>query len=95
MRACGFLTVKDLRKSIISPDEPKASETPSVTRRITSSFSKIVDATDGFRSSIIPRGRVFPSTILIPLSLIIKLADYYNTSIDYLTGRTDNPEINK
>lgn len=31
----------------------------------------------------------------IPLSLIIKLADYYNTSIDYLTGRTDNPEINK
>lgn len=31
----------------------------------------------------------------IPLSLIIKLADLYNTSIDYLTGRTDNPEINK
>lgn len=31
----------------------------------------------------------------IPLSLIIKLADYYNTSIDYLIGRTDNPEINK
>lgn len=23
-----------------------------------------------------------------PLSLIIKLADYYNTSVDYLTGRT-------
>lgn len=31
----------------------------------------------------------------IPLSLIIKLADYYKTSIDFLTGRTDNPEINK
>ncbi|MBR5232803.1 MAG: helix-turn-helix transcriptional regulator [Clostridia bacterium] len=31
----------------------------------------------------------------IPLSLIIKLADYYNISIDYLTGRTDNPKINK
>lgn len=31
----------------------------------------------------------------IPLSLIIKLADYYGTSIDYLIGRTDNPTINK
>ena len=31
----------------------------------------------------------------IPLNLIIKLADYYNTSIDYIVGRTDNPEINK
>lgn len=29
----------------------------------------------------------------IPLSLIIKLADYYNTSVDYLIGRTDKPEI--
>ena len=27
----------------------------------------------------------------IPLSLIVKLADYYETSIDYLVGRTDNP----
>ena len=26
----------------------------------------------------------------IPLAIIIKLADYYNTSIDYLIGRTDN-----
>lgn len=31
----------------------------------------------------------------IPLSLIIKLADYYNTSVDYLIGRTHNPNINK
>lgn len=31
----------------------------------------------------------------IPLSLIIKLADYYKTSVDYLIGRTDNPDINK
>ncbi len=29
----------------------------------------------------------------IPLTLIIKLADYYNTSIDYLVGRTDIPDI--
>jgi transcriptional regulator with XRE-family HTH domain len=25
----------------------------------------------------------------IPLSLLIKLADYYNVSLDYLVGRTD------
>ncbi len=31
----------------------------------------------------------------IPLALIIKLADYYNTSVDYLIGRTDKSEINK
>lgn len=30
----------------------------------------------------------------IPLALIVKLADYYNVSIDYLVGRTSNPEIN-
>ena len=27
----------------------------------------------------------------IPITLLIKLADYYNTSIDYLVGRTNNP----
>lgn len=26
---------------------------------------------------------------------LIKFADYYNVSIDYLLGRTDKPEINK
>lgn len=31
----------------------------------------------------------------IPLELIASLAEYYNVSIDYLVGRTDNPEINK
>lgn len=30
----------------------------------------------------------------IPLSLLIKLADYYGTSLDYLTCRTDNPNKN-
>lgn len=29
------------------------------------------------------------------LSVLIALADYFNVSIDYLVGRTDNPEINK
>lgn len=29
------------------------------------------------------------------LSRIIALADYFNVSIDYLVGRTDNPETNK
>jgi len=27
----------------------------------------------------------------VPLHIIARLADYYNTSIDYLVGRTDNP----
>jgi len=27
----------------------------------------------------------------IPLELMIRLADYYDTSIDYLVGRTDDP----
>jgi len=27
----------------------------------------------------------------IPTHILIKLADFYNTSIDYLLGRTDNP----
>ena len=31
----------------------------------------------------------------IPLAIIVKLADFYNTSIDYLVGRTDNSEISK
>ena len=27
----------------------------------------------------------------IPAKVLIKLADYYNTSVDYLLGRTNNP----
>ena len=27
--------------------------------------------------------------------IIISLADFYNVSLDYLVGRTKNPEINK
>ena len=27
--------------------------------------------------------------------ILIKLADYFDVSIDYLVGRTDNPKINK
>ena len=30
----------------------------------------------------------------IPLALLIKLADYYDTSLDYLVGRTDDPTFN-
>lgn len=26
---------------------------------------------------------------------LIKIADYFNVSIDYLLGRTDNPEVNR
>ena len=28
----------------------------------------------------------------IPVRLLITLADYYNTSMDYLAGRTNNPK---
>lgn len=31
----------------------------------------------------------------ILLELIIKLADFYGVSVDYLVGRTDNHEINR
>ena len=34
-------------------------------------------------------GRKQPS-----LKNAVKIADYFNVSIDYLTGRTDNPQIN-
>ena len=27
--------------------------------------------------------------------LLVALADYFGVSIDYLVGRTDNPEVNK
>ena len=26
---------------------------------------------------------------------LVKLADYFDVSVDYLLGRTDNPEVNK
>ena len=35
-------------------------------------------------------GNAFPSK-----EILIKLADYFNCSIDYLLNRTDNPNINK
>ena len=31
----------------------------------------------------------------IPLEHLIKLADYYNVSLDYLSGRTSNRSINR
>lgn len=33
--------------------------------------------------------------INIPIEQLIKIADYYNVSIDYIVGRTNNTEINK
>lgn len=35
-------------------------------------------------------GVAFPSR-----TVLLKLADYFNCSVDYLLGRTDNPKINK
>ena len=31
----------------------------------------------------------------IPIEMLIRLADYYDTTLDYLVGRTDNKEPNK
>lgn len=31
----------------------------------------------------------------IPLELLIRLADYYDVSLDYLTGRTDKKKMRK
>ena len=31
----------------------------------------------------------------IPIEMLIRLADYYDTTIDYLVGRTDNKEPTK
>ncbi len=31
----------------------------------------------------------------IPLEILVALADFYNVSVDYLLGRTDNREMNK
>lgn len=33
--------------------------------------------------------------INVPIEQLIKIADYYNVSIDYIVGRTDKTEINK
>ncbi len=31
----------------------------------------------------------------IPTQTLIRLADFYNVSVDYILGRTDNPQMNK
>ena len=31
----------------------------------------------------------------IPIEHLLKLADYYNVSTEYILGRTNNPKINK
>ncbi len=31
----------------------------------------------------------------VPTSILIKLADYYDVSVDYILGRTNNKKMNK
>ena len=31
----------------------------------------------------------------IPTPILIKLADFYGVSVDYILGRTDNPKMNE
>ncbi len=33
--------------------------------------------------------------INVPIDILIKIANYYNVSLDYITDRTDNPNIYK
>lgn len=33
--------------------------------------------------------------INVPIEQLIKIADYYNVSIDYIVGRTDKSSVNK
>lgn len=33
--------------------------------------------------------------INVPIEQLIKIADYYNVSIDYIVGRTDKRSVNK
>ncbi|RNB52681.1 XRE family transcriptional regulator [Brevibacillus gelatini] len=39
--------------------------------------------------SVFEKGSSSPS-----LDTLVKIANYFNVSVDYLLGRTDNPEIN-
>lgn len=57
-----------------------------------------------FVSAILPVSSTYPrtptlsmKTALLELTAerLVKLADFYNVSIDYLLGRTDNPEVNR
>lgn len=31
----------------------------------------------------------------IPTQTLIRLADFYNVSVDYILGRTENPKVNR
>ena len=31
----------------------------------------------------------------VPTATLIKIADFHNVSVDYLLGRTNNPQLNK
>lgn len=52
-------------------------------------FAKILEITE------VSEQRYEYGTVIPPIETIIFIADYFNVSIDYLVGRTDNPEINK
>ena len=52
-------------------------------------FAKIISVSQRVYSNY-ECGQVEPS-----LETLIKICDYYNISIDYLIGRTDNPNVLK
>ncbi len=52
-------------------------------------LGNLVDSTRGTISNF-ENGNKKPS-----LDMLIKLADYFNVSIDYLVGRTNDPELHQ
>lgn len=52
-----------------------------------------VAAVIGVRADLMPKMEA--GTHRPKLANLIKLADYYGVSLDYMIGRTDNPEINR
>lgn len=59
-------------------------------RKITQvDMSKLLECTDRHYQ------RIEYGQIDLPMSKLIFLADYFNVSLDYLVGRSNNPEFNK
>ena len=48
----------------------------------------------GISNSLLSKWKEKPSS-KVSSSILVSIADYLDCSVDYLLGRTDNPEVNK
>ena len=48
----------------------------------------------GISESLFSKWKKHPTSEITSINLV-KIADYFDVSIDYLVGRTDKPEVNK